>query len=121
MNLIEELDRMFETRELRDGACVCAFVPSDSFSGFRGHFPGDPILPGVIQILMARRLAELASGRRLVLKRCVRIKFVRPLRPCTPAELRIRTDDSFRTLDAEIAAQGMRISTAKLELEEAEA
>ncbi len=119
MNLIEELDRMFEKRELRDGACVCSFVLPDSFCGFRGHFPGDPILPGVIQLLMARRLAELVSGRRLAIRRCDRVKFVRPLRPGMPSELRIRASDSFRTLNAEIATDGKLISSAKFELEEA--
>lgn len=121
MNLLDELDRFFETGVIRDGACSCAFELPESFSGFRGHFPGDPVLPGVIQLLMARRFAETAAKRRFALKRCLRIKFVRPLRPGTPAVLNIATQDSFRTIEAEILSAGRRVSSARLELEEMDA
>lgn len=57
-------------------------VPADLFY-FRGHFEGDPILPGVVQLdsgvlaLAEEAWPELEGGLRQV----SRLKFVAPLRP----------------------------------------
>ncbi|WP_136809469.1 hypothetical protein [Desulfosediminicola flagellatus] len=34
------------------------FVFEETFSGFDGHFPGQPVLPGIIQLATVRFLAE---------------------------------------------------------------
>lgn len=34
------------------------FVFKETFSGFDGHFPGQPVLPGIIQLATVRFLAE---------------------------------------------------------------
>lgn len=40
-----------------------AFVFSDSFPGFDGHFPGQPVLPAIIQLAAVRYLAECGLGQ----------------------------------------------------------
>ena len=39
------------------------FVFPDSFPGFDGHFPGQPVLPAIIQLAAVRYLAECGLGR----------------------------------------------------------
>lgn len=55
------------------------------FSGteffFEGHFPGDPIVPAVVQIDIALHLASRALGRELVLREVTRAIFKRPVGP----------------------------------------
>lgn len=41
------------------------FVFSDSFPGFDGHFPGQPVLPAIIQLAAVRYLAECGLGQPL--------------------------------------------------------
>ena len=61
------------------------------FSGdepfFGGHFPGMPILPGVVQVQLARELAEEAFGCGPVLKAVRKMKFAHMIRPGDRVEL----------------------------------
>ena len=55
------------------------FDAAQSF--FAGHFPDQPILPGVFQLEMARAAAEWMLQRRLLIRAVRKAKFLRPLRP----------------------------------------
>lgn len=48
---------------------------------FDGHFPGFPILPGVVQLAEAQRHAFRMMGREAVLKSVKKMKFVHVIRP----------------------------------------
>lgn len=48
---------------------------------FAGHFPAEPILPGVFQIEMARQAAEAELDRSLAITRIVKAKFSRVIKP----------------------------------------
>ncbi len=48
---------------------------------FSGHFPGDPILPGIAQLKLVADLISEAENRTLCLKRLGRIKFRKIVRP----------------------------------------
>ncbi|WP_300438476.1 hypothetical protein [Zoogloea sp.] len=53
-------------------------VPSDH-PAFPGHFPGRPILPGVVLIDQAMRLAPLAAGQ--AIRGLASAKFFQPVPP----------------------------------------
>jgi len=55
------------------------FAPD--FIGFSGHFPGYPILPAFIQILMALTVIEQHRDCRLQVSSVEKAKFHIPLRP----------------------------------------
>ncbi|PLY02786.1 MAG: hypothetical protein C0623_03235 [Desulfuromonas sp.] len=58
-----------------------SFRFAESFLGFSGHFPGYPILPGVLQNLLAQVVAEQIIGQPVTFREIKRAKFSRPLRP----------------------------------------
>ena len=54
---------------------------SPDFIGFCGHFPGNPILPAFVQILMALTLTERHRGCRFEATSVEKAKFRIPLQP----------------------------------------
>lgn len=48
---------------------------------FEGHFPDDPILPGVCLLQMAEELVQHCTGHPMALQRIRQAKFLNPVRP----------------------------------------
>ena len=48
---------------------------------FKGHFPGNPVMPGVCMIQMVKELTEKATGRELFLSVASNIKFMAIINP----------------------------------------
>lgn len=48
---------------------------------FEGHFPGQPVVPGVCMIQMVKELLEMASGKTLMLNQADSIKFLSVINP----------------------------------------
>ena len=55
-------------------------VPPES-PWFSGHFPGDPILPGVAQIGMVKDVIQQARGQDLSISSVRRVRFKQIIRP----------------------------------------
>lgn len=78
-------------KEIRQSALAPAIVTTETgeqsfcfaeeFSGFDGHFPDYPILPAILQTLLAQTLAEQVVGEPLQFCSLLRAKFTRQLRP----------------------------------------
>ncbi|MCP4669122.1 MAG: 3-hydroxyacyl-ACP dehydratase [Deltaproteobacteria bacterium] len=63
---------------------------SPDFIGFSGHFPGYPILPAFVQIMMACSLAEELQGRALELATIEKAKFLLEIGPDQEIVVQIR-------------------------------
>jgi 3-hydroxyacyl-[acyl-carrier-protein] dehydratase len=48
---------------------------------FEGHFPGQPVVPGVCMLQLIKEIAEEAMGRTLFLSSANQIKYLNVLRP----------------------------------------
>jgi 3-hydroxymyristoyl/3-hydroxydecanoyl-(acyl carrier protein) dehydratase len=89
-------------------------VPA-SHPALPGHFPGHPVVPGVLLLDEVRVQVEACSGRRVA--RIVQVKFIQSLGPAEPAWLQVQIQlnrVSFRVTttragDAITLAQGTLI------------
>lgn len=77
---------------------------------FAGHFPGDPILSGLIQVDWAIRLGRDAFGFPGSFRALEHLKFQAPIRPAEPVELRLSWDAARGHLDFLYSGQGDRKS-----------
>ncbi len=56
---------------------------------FAGHFPGQPVLPGVCQLAVVKELAEKALKRKLVMRHADQVKFLAMVDPVRVPELKV--------------------------------
>lgn len=57
---------------------------------FKGHFPGNPVMPGVCMIQMIKELTELRLDKKLFLVRATNIKFMAIINPEKTPELALK-------------------------------
>jgi len=59
----------------------CVVSLNSSHRIFNGHFPGNPVVPGVCQVQMVREVAEAALGSKCRLVSADNIKFLSMIVP----------------------------------------
>ena len=78
---------------------------------FLGHFPGQPILPGVVQLHWAIRLGEAAFGPLGAFQSIEHLKFQATIAPMEPLDLRLSWNALSRELRFEYASSSGRKSS----------
>lgn len=83
-----------------DAARVIASVTVNAHHRiFEGHFPGQPVLPGVCQLQMVKELLERATGQTLFLSEAGNCKFLQMIDP-TQTNVLVITIDYKKEEDA---------------------
>ncbi|KFF07369.1 3-hydroxyacyl-ACP dehydratase [Flavobacterium reichenbachii] len=59
---------------------------------FKGHFPGNPIMPGVCMIQIIKELTEKITQQNLVIQTLANVKFMALINPDVTPELRLELD-----------------------------
>ena len=97
--------------------CVMEFDPG--FTGFAGHFEGNPIVPGVCLIESARIVAEEVLASALRTAKIVQCRFRRPILAEERADVTVKLADAGperRKVQAEFRVGGALSAQIKLEL-----
>jgi 3-hydroxyacyl-[acyl-carrier-protein] dehydratase len=89
---------------------------SPGFIGFSGHFPGNPILPAIVQVCAVVSLAEEEGGKALRLAAVRSAKFLSPIRPDEEVSIRCRrrVDSGEDICDATLSVAGKTSATFQL-------
>ncbi len=85
------VDEVVELQPGERAVCRKTFSAEEPF--FRGHFPGDPLVPGVILTEALAQTAGLAAGqpgKSFRLSAIKGMKFLRAVRPLDPIDLTAR-------------------------------
>ena len=72
----------------------------NDFIGFSGHFPGYPILPAVLQLLLAQLLIEKQKGYKIKVTSLKKAKFLSQIRPLDEITVRcvdMSSDENTRS------------------------
>ncbi len=94
------------------------FIFEESFSGFEGHFPGEPILPAIMQLAALRLTVELCTEKKFILKGLNNNKFKGIVRPLDLLSITVKLkekDNGFNGSYTMTVGDGV-ISTGKFEL-----
>ena len=100
-----------------------AYVPTDS-PWFSGHFPGEPILPGIALVYAVKQAIieeALKKGIQLQLHSLRRIRFTQPVRPGDKLSISINYEDtgediifSFKVINKEDVVSSGQIAAKKI-------
>lgn len=94
------------------------FVFHDSFSGFEGHFPGQPILPAIMQLAAVRLTVQRCTDKKYYLAGLSNNKFKGIVRPNDRLDIHIslnKTENGY-TGSFSLSVENSGISTGKFEL-----
>lgn len=74
-------DLMTEFHSVNGNEISAKFAFPESFTGFSGHFPNNPVLPGICQIQCILAALSVKHKKVLKLKSVSRAKFLNPVFP----------------------------------------
>ncbi len=96
----------------RDGSCSARLTFPADFIGFQGHFPGNPVLPGVCLVEAVLGIAERAHGGPLRLERIASAKFREAVRPEQPIAIDCTSsgDGQQLRIDARVSGADRRVA-----------
>jgi 3-hydroxymyristoyl/3-hydroxydecanoyl-(acyl carrier protein) dehydratase len=83
-------DSLIKVSAHGENEITAEFEFSESREIFRGHFPGNPILPGIAQIEMVKLILELFLEAGLVIKTIKKTKFSHQIEPGALVHVRIK-------------------------------
>jgi 3-hydroxyacyl-[acyl-carrier-protein] dehydratase len=103
---------------IEPGTVVRRFRFAPGFIGFSGHFPGNPILPAIVQVYVVVSLAEEEEGKTLRLAEIQSAKFLSPIRPDEEVSVRYhrRVESGKNIYDATLSVGGKTSATFHLRL-----
>lgn len=96
---------------------TASFIFPPEFVGFKGHFPDNPLLPGIVQIMLARYTA--ARGHDQYLYRIKRCKFLQPIKPQETVTVRVQSRGTEHEFQAQITVKDILCCTISFALQPA--
>ncbi len=79
--LTGKLYNIMDVVRIAEGDYNILFNCNSEHEIFKGHFPGEPILPGVCMIQFVRESLEIISNKKLQLKTSKTVKFINIIDP----------------------------------------
>jgi 3-hydroxyacyl-[acyl-carrier-protein] dehydratase len=74
-------------QEHTDDVSTATILLNESHTIFEGHFPGQPVVPGVCMLQMIRELMEVQTGKKLFIAEADSIKFLNVINPSDHTEI----------------------------------
>ena len=81
---------------MNDSGLSCRIVFNPEHDIFKGHFPAQPVVPGVCMVEIVKELLQQNTGKHLLLKQAGNVKFLRLIIPATQPEV----DLSWKSLES---------------------
>ncbi|WP_299600515.1 3-hydroxyacyl-ACP dehydratase [uncultured Aquimarina sp.] len=89
--LIADLYKINED-SVRDGVQITTITLNPDNDIFKGHFPGNPVTPGVCTLQIIKELTEKRTGCSLFMKKSSNVKFMAVINPEKNPDLEITND-----------------------------
>ncbi len=99
--LLKDFYKVENIEKISDAKYNATVLLNKEHAIFKGHFPGNPVTPGVCMMQIIKELSQEILGSSLILKSSSNVKFMALINPDINAKLRLELDLSG-DLDSEI-------------------
>ena len=96
--------------EYQDETLSAQIKFNENFIGFKGHFPGNPVLPGVVMIKVMTQMFERYKRKEYLLSEIKKAKFIEPILADTMASFFVKADEN----EEEIKLMGKIVKSEKI-------
>lgn len=100
MTLLQDFYHTTSIEQASEEQHTAHIVLNPQHNIFMGHFPDNPVTPGVCMIQIVKDLAEKITGKKLFLSSASNVKFMAIINPLENPELKL--DLAISTTDQEV-------------------
>ncbi len=99
--------------------CEAKFCFDPNLSMFRGHFPDNPILPGVMQVEMVHLVMVRMTGANYRIIRVKKAKFIGQVFPGDQitVHLAVKDREDYLQVKAQLSVEGKKVGSVILDLQ----
>ena len=90
--LLKDFYKVISLEENDSQKYLAIIFVNEKHEVFKGHFPDNPIMPGVCMMQIIKELTEQITESSLVMQRLINVKFMALINPDATPELRLELD-----------------------------
>jgi 3-hydroxyacyl-[acyl-carrier-protein] dehydratase len=90
--VLKDFYKILSEEKTSDSKYIIAILVNEKHDIFKGHFPGNPIMPGVCMIQIIKELTEKITQQTLMIQTLANVKFMALINPENTPELRLELD-----------------------------
>jgi 3-hydroxyacyl-[acyl-carrier-protein] dehydratase len=90
--ILQDFYKILSEEKVSDSKYTVTILVNEKHEVFKGHFPGNPIMPGVCMIQIIKELTESITKSSLMIQSLANVKFMALINPEATPELRLELD-----------------------------
>lgn len=90
--VLKDFYKVLSEEKVTDSKYTITILVNEKHDVFKGHFPGNPIMPGVCMIQIIKELTEKITESTLMIQTLSNVKFMALINPEATPELRLELD-----------------------------
>lgn len=90
--VLKDFYKIISEEKISDSTHIITILINEKHEVFKGHFPGNPIMPGVCMIQIIKELTEKITHETLMIQTLSNVKFMALINPESTPELRLELD-----------------------------
>lgn len=90
--VLRDFYKILSEEKISDSKYTITILVNEKHEVFKGHFPGNPIMPGVCMIQIIKELTEKITQQTLMIQTLSNVKFMALINPESTPELRLELD-----------------------------
>ncbi|KAF2328344.1 3-hydroxyacyl-ACP dehydratase [Flavobacterium nitrogenifigens] len=90
--ILQDFYKILSEEKISDSKYTITILVNEKHEVFKGHFPGNPIMPGVCMIQIIKELTESITKSSLMIQSLANVKFMALINPEVTPKLRLELD-----------------------------